>query len=169
MTKEGPCSARCGDGEKTKTTISCGMTAASGYQCDRATTVHSCNEGSCPRKQFDLNILDQMRHQEKSGKILRITFLSLIGATEWQDWSPWSQCYFKDRSLATCWKDYEDQPIAKRTRACIKANSITDEEEVCNKDTRTCTNLPICAFGETSKSLILRPRILIKNLSYCFN
>ena len=52
MTQEGPCSARCGDGEKTKTFISCGMTISLGYQCDQITTSHRCNNGDCPRKLF---------------------------------------------------------------------------------------------------------------------
>ena len=80
--------------------------------------------------------------------MFQMCLCSVTGATRWQNWSAWSDCYLKDDSIAKCWKDQNDPPKATRTRICIKETSKT--EELCNTETRNCATLPICTFGEIS-------------------
>ena len=91
--------------------------------------------------------------------MFQMCLCSVTGATRWQTWSAWSDCYLKDDSIAKCWKDQNDPPKATRTRICIKETSKT--EELCNTETRNCATLPICTFGEISIFYIILVHLII--------
>ena len=75
-------------------------------------------------------------------------YYQYIETTQWQDWEPWSSCTYKNGELANCWKDKNDLPQSTRKRKCITKNSTNDEYEYCNSESRTCTELGVCPFGE---------------------
>ena len=144
MTEYGPCSTRCGDGKRANTTIFCKLQP---FECDRTTTFEGCNLGDCPRKYYQVHIIKAAVKTLILSNIVNVTVYLVTGATRWQKWSPWSQCFLKDGRKADCWKDHNDPPQATRTQVCTKETSNT--EEVCNRETRNCRALPICTFGET--------------------